>query len=103
MLSKKQPLSLEVDCVVPFGLTSAPATFQRLMEQVMRGLHWKTLLLYLDAVIVVSPTFESQLDRLAVVFERLGAANLKLKPSKCELFQERVKYCTWDMLLVLRE
>jgi len=34
--------------VLPFGLTSAPACFSRLMETVMRGLHWKTLLLYLD-------------------------------------------------------
>ena len=76
--------------VMPFGLTSAPATFQRLMEQVLRGLHWKTLLLYLDDVIVISPTFESHLDRLAEVFERLRKAGLKLKPSKCELFP------TWD-------
>ena len=37
--------------VLPFELTSAPATFQRLMEQV---LHWKTLLLYLDKVIVIA-------------------------------------------------
>ena len=34
--------------VLPFRLTSAPATIQRLMEQVLHGLHWKTLLLYLD-------------------------------------------------------
>ena len=38
--------------VLPFGLTSAPATFERLMEAVPRGLHWKTLLTYLDDVIV---------------------------------------------------
>jgi len=43
--------------VLPFGLTSAPATLQRLMEQVLSGLHWKTLLIYLDDVIVISPTF----------------------------------------------
>jgi len=43
--------------VLPFGLTSALATFQRLMEQALSGLHWKTLLIYLDDVIVISPDF----------------------------------------------
>ena len=78
--------------VLPFGLTSAPATFQRLMEQVLHGLHWKTLLLYLDDVIVVSPDFASHLKRLEDVFERLQDAGLKLKPTKCELLQDEVHY-----------
>jgi len=78
--------------VLPFGLTSAPATFQRLMEQVLCGLHWKTLLVYLDDVIVISPDFPTHVDRLQEVFERLRGANLKLKPSKCALFQPEVKY-----------
>ena len=78
--------------VLPFGLTSAPATFQRLMEKVLQGLHWKTLLLYLDDVIVIAPDFESHLERLEEVFKRLRGANLKLKPSKCELFKKEVRY-----------
>lgn len=78
--------------VLPFGLTSAPATFQRLMEQVFQGLHWKTLLLYLDDVIVVAPTFEEHVHRLRQVLQRLREAGLKLKPSKCTLFQHKVKY-----------
>ena len=78
--------------VLPFGLTSAPATFQRLMEQVLHGLHWKTLLLYLDDVIVISPDFASHLKRLEDVFERLQDAGLKLKPTKCELLQDEVHY-----------
>ena len=78
--------------VLPFGLTSAPATFERLMEQVLKGLQWKTLLLYLDDVIVYSPDIDSHLDRLAEVLDRFRAAGLKLKPAKCELLQQQVSY-----------
>jgi len=78
--------------VLPFGLTSAPATFQRLMERVLSGLHWKTLLIYLDDVIVISPDFKTHVSRLREVFERLRGAGLKLKPSKCALLQPEVKY-----------
>ena len=78
--------------VLPFGLTSAPATFERLMEQVLKGLQWKSLLLYLDDIIVYSTDFNSHLERLRVVLERFKAANLKLKPSKCELLQREVKF-----------
>ena len=56
--------------VLPFGLTSAPACFQRLMERVLHGLHWKSLLLYLDDVIVISPDFETHITRLSEVLER---------------------------------
>ena len=78
--------------VLPFGLTSAPATFQRLMEEVLQGLHWKTLLLYLDDIIVISPDLDSHIGRLEEVLSRLRKAGLKLKPSKCELFKTKVKY-----------
>ena len=58
----------------------------------MRGLHWKTALLYLDDVIVISPDFASHLDRLEEVLQRLHGAGLKLKPQKCELLQTKVRY-----------
>jgi transposase InsO family protein len=78
--------------VLPFGLTSAPATFQRLMERVLKGLHWKSLLLYLDDIIVIAPDFSTHVTRLKEVLERLRGAGLKLKPAKCELFCSSVKY-----------
>ena len=78
--------------VMPFGLCNAPSTFARLMELVLKGLHWKFCLIYLDDVIVMAPTFEEELERLKQVFERLAHAGLKLKPKKCFLFQKRVSY-----------
>ena len=78
--------------VMPFGLSGAPATFERLMERVLAGLHWETLLVYLDDVIVYAKTVEDELSRLGTVFQRLREAGLKLKAKKCHLFKESVLY-----------
>ena len=78
--------------VLPFSLTSAPATFERLMEKVLKGLQWQTLLLYMDDVIVFSKDFESHLERLAEVCKQFRLAQLKLRPEKCQLFQREVHY-----------
>ena len=55
--------------VMPFGLCNAPSTFARLMELVLKGLHWKICLIYLDDVIVIGRTFEEELERLKEVFD----------------------------------
>ena len=78
--------------VLPFGLCNAPSTFERLMESVLSGLHWETLLIYLDDVIVYASSIEELTDRLGTVFQRFRNANLKLKPSKCNLYRQEVKY-----------
>jgi hypothetical protein len=44
--------------VMPFGLCNAPATFERLMEIVLRGLTYESCLVYLDDVIVIGRTFQ---------------------------------------------
>jgi len=62
------------------------------MEQVLSGLHWKTFLIYLDDVIVISLDFSTHVNRLRKVFDRLRAAGLKLKPFKCALLQPEVTY-----------
>ena len=78
--------------VMPFGLCNAPATFQRLMEEVLAGLHWTNCLVYLDDIIVFSQTIEDHLDKLREVFSRLRDAGLKIKPTKCHLLQRSVHY-----------
>jgi len=76
--------------VLSFGLANAPALFQRLMDLVLVGLTWEICLVYLDDIIIMSDTSDDHLSRLTTVFDRLRAANLKLKPSKCRLFQRQV-------------
>ena len=67
---------------MPFGLCSAPSTFQRCMELIFRGMHWKTLLIYLDDIILYSSNLDDHFEKLDEVLSRLKRAGLKLKPSK---------------------
>jgi hypothetical protein len=60
---------------MPFGLCNAPATFERLMELVLRGLKWKTCLVYLDDVMVVRSTFDEHLKNLKEIFGPLRNFN----------------------------
>ena len=78
--------------VMAFGLCGAPSCFERLMECVLRGLHWKIALIYLDDVLVYSRTFDDHLHRLRLVFDRFRAAGLKLKPKKCFFGRKKVKF-----------
>jgi len=78
--------------VLPFGLCNAPSTFQRLVDMALAGLTWEICLAYLDDLIIFSSTFEQHVERLQMVFDSLATADLKLKPSKCSLFQRNVKF-----------
>ena len=77
---------------MPFGLCNAGATFQRLMDIVMSGLHPEICLIYLDDIIVFSASAEQHLERLITVLARLRTAGLKLKPQKCAFFQKSVSF-----------
>ena len=77
---------------MPFGLVNSPKTFERLIELVMSGLQGEKCLVYLDDVIIYGKTFSDTLENLISVFERFRKANLKLKPKKCAIFRDDIKY-----------
>ena len=56
---------------MPYGVVNAPATFQKLMERVLRHLQWHICMAYLDDKIVFSKDFRLHLDNLEQVFDRL--------------------------------
>jgi len=77
---------------MPFGLHSAPATFQRLLDKVLGPDLEPRVLVYLDDIIVASSTFEEHLNLLREVFHRLRVAKLRLNPDKCNFCRDRLKY-----------
>ena len=77
---------------MPFGLCNAPSTFQRAMNLVLRGMSWKSVLAFLDDVLVLGKDFQDHLANLRDVLDRFREHNLKLKPRKCSLFQTEVKF-----------
>ena len=78
--------------VMPFGLCNSPATFERLMSQVMRGLHWKRCLVYINDILVFGNDFESALHRLELVLDRVAEYGLQLKSTKCNLSRTSVPF-----------
>ena len=77
---------------MPFGLTNTPATFQELMQTCLRDLNLHLCIIYLDDIVIFSKDPASHLERLEAVLWKLEEAGLKLKPSKCELFQWQIAY-----------
>ena len=72
--------------VMPFGLCNAPASFERFMKHVLRGLQWESCLVYLDDIIVAGSTLEETVRNMGKILDWLRSARLKLKLSKCTLF-----------------
>jgi len=74
------------------GLSNSFATFQRLMDMVLGGLTWESVLVYIDDIVVYAHTYDELKLRLEEVFIRLRGANLKLKPTKVKLFQREIQF-----------
>lgn len=74
--------------VMPFGLCNAPATFERFIDTVLRGLKWEVYMCYLDDIVIFGRTFKEHNARLATVLDCLNKAGLILNSKKC-LFGER--------------
>ena len=75
---------------VPFGITSAPAIFQRCMDTLFQGSNG--VIVYLDDILVTGKTIEEHLQNLEVVLSKLSEVGLKLKQQKCIFLAPEVEY-----------
>ena len=76
--------------VMPFGMMNSGSTFQRMANELVRGL--AGVKVYVDDLIVFSDTWESHIERLRALFSRLSEANLTINLPKCEFAHATVVY-----------
>ena len=77
---------------MPFGLCNMPATFQRLMQNCLGELNLTYCLIYCDDIIIFLQTAEEHLHCLHFIFDWFREPNLILKPSKCDIFGNKITY-----------
>src|SRR3954470_24330625 len=78
--------------VMPFGLTNAPATFQALVQDVLRPLLDKSVIVYIDDILIFSKTDTEHCEHIRQVLTLLRQHKLYGKISKCEFFKPSVSY-----------
>ncbi|UYV85054.1 hypothetical protein LAZ67_X004411 [Cordylochernes scorpioides] len=75
----------------PFGIASAPAIWQQIIEQILSGI--PGTLVYLDDILITGESEADHLRNLEAVLNRLNEYGLKANREKCNFFQESLEYC----------
>ena len=75
---------------LPFGVTTVPSIFKRIMEYLLQGLHNVTV--YLDDILITGSSRAEHLTMLEEVLIRLEKARMRLKKSKCKFMMSEVEY-----------
>ena len=78
--------------VMPFGLTNAAAMFCNLMNDVLFDFLDSFVVVYLDDIVIYSPTLEDHVVYLEMVFDRLRQNQLYVKKEKYEFAQTEIKF-----------
>lgn len=77
---------------MPMGLKNSPSTFQRVMDNLLRGLQNKICLVYLDDIIIFSTSLQEHMNNLKQVFQRLRDSNFKIQMDKSEFLKLETAY-----------
>ncbi|KAL6727416.1 hypothetical protein Aduo_009295 [Ancylostoma duodenale] len=80
--------------VLPFGLTTSPAEFQRMMDMVLEGsgVKDKEVFVYIDDILIATESLDRHYAVVEIVLKALQKVNLKLKPQKCEFLKREVSF-----------
>ena len=78
--------------VMFFGMCNAPATFQRMMNEIFHDLINKYVVIYLDDIFIFSRDREEHVRHVQEVLKRIRENDLFCKPEKCKFFQKKIEY-----------
>lgn len=77
---------------MPFGLKNAPATFQRMMNEILRDYINKICVVYLDDILIFSTSLQEHIQSLTLIFKKLAEHNLKVQFDKCSFMKKNTEF-----------
>jgi hypothetical protein len=78
--------------VLPFGLCNSPPIFQALMNRILEKFEDKFALVYLDDILIFSPTLELHRKHVRMVLDTLRDNKLYLNPEKCRFGVQELSF-----------
>src|SRR3978361_506887 len=75
---------------MPFGPKNSPSTFQRVMDNILRGIQNEACLVFLDYIAIFNSSLQEHLECLRVVFDCLRKANFRIQLDMSEVLRKEV-------------
>ena len=79
-------------CRMTMGLRNSAQTWQRLLTKVLSDMLFKSAIVYLDDILLLSRDFPEHYKHLEMLFQKFRDANLRMNGKKCSFAKDEVKY-----------